>query len=67
MAAAPAAKWRGDLDSYSNCGTAGRYEDLIWCIEIDHGTASLHACHHDDDGELVRETMKLNPRGELVA
>jgi Calcineurin-like phosphoesterase len=45
-------KWRPHLrrngkeifENYSNCGTAGRYEDLLWCIEIDHGTASLHAC-----------------------
>jgi len=43
----------GRVERYVNCGSAGRYQDLVWCAEIVDGNPSLHAWYCED-GTLFR-------------
>jgi UDP-2,3-diacylglucosamine pyrophosphatase LpxH len=43
---------------YMNCGSAGRFENLIWGIEIDNGTPRLVSWHFSD-GPSGEKTVRL--------
>jgi hypothetical protein len=44
---------------YTNSGTAGRYEELLWCVEIDAGQVSLHTWFRDGD-DVVKRRMEID-------
>ena len=38
---------------YTNSGTAGRFEQLLWCVEVVNGAPTLHAWFENSSGQLV--------------
>jgi hypothetical protein len=53
----PARPGGGSYDKYTNSGTAGRYEGLLWSVEIIDAEPELHIWYHADNGELVDQVM----------
>jgi hypothetical protein len=51
--------------NYTNTGTAGRFDDLIWCVEIVKGEPSLHAWHWEN-GKPRDRLMAVGSNGKLV-
>lgn len=53
------------FENYTNGSTAGRHEQLIWCVEIVDGQVSLHTWFREN-GELINHLMVLNEDGDLI-
>jgi hypothetical protein len=49
---------------YTNSATAGRYDGLIWCVEIVNGNVSLHAWYKEEC-ELANHVMNDSFPGRL--
>ena len=46
----------GRYDKYSNSGTAGRYDGLLWCVELDNGVPEMHVWYRDG-GKLIDQPL----------
>lgn len=60
----------GRVERYVNGGAVGRYQDLVWCVEIEGGLPTLHAWY-STDGRLYRVRYiarrdSLEPESEPV-
>jgi len=52
---------------YANTASAGRYEGLVWCVEIEDGVPGLHAWRWTEDGTAAEKArMVLANDGTLV-
>jgi hypothetical protein len=53
----------GYFNKYTNSGTAGRYDGLVWCVEIIDGVPEVHVWYRDNgvliDRRMVRDDDKL--------
>ena len=45
------------FDEYSNDGTAGRWEQFIWCVTVENGKVALHGWTWGSDGKPFRYTL----------
>lgn len=54
-----------DLPNYMNSGSAGRFEGLLWGVEIDRGASRVITWHHDANGHPVRRI--LHPKDGRLA
>ncbi|MEQ1568201.1 MAG: hypothetical protein ABMA64_21350 [Myxococcota bacterium] len=54
-------------DRYVNGGAVGRYQDLLWLVEIEAGRPQLVAWWVDPAGALVRAVLVEAPGDRLVA
>ena len=48
----------GYYEKYTNSGTAGRYDGLLWCVELENGVPEVHVWYHATDGRLVDQPMR---------
>jgi hypothetical protein len=51
----PSLRWTGEgrFSSYTNDGTAGRWEEFIWCASVDQGRVGLHGWTWDTNGNPI--------------
>jgi len=56
----PALKWTGEgrFPEYTNDGTAGRWEQFIWCVTVENQQISVHGWTWGSDGNPLMYTFE---------
>jgi len=54
------------FNGYVNTGATGHYEQLIWCVEVVDGTASVWAWYVDNHGKIIKQKMQATKDGRLI-
>jgi len=65
----PSTQWTGEgrFSEYTNDGTAGRWEQFIWCVTVENGSVSLHGWTLGPNGAPIMFTFEGSTSDYLEA